>query len=137
LSSLDVGVVLTGEDLAGPIVPLLLSRDARVGESAVIAGWGKDQYDVGTTLRAAATTIATVGGYFLETRVDSTGSGVCSGDSGGPLLLSEGGVWSVAGITSASSTGGACISGINYFTKLRHVDASAFVLGLVPDAVRR
>jgi hypothetical protein len=137
LSSLDAGVVLTGEDLDRPIVPLLLSRDARINETAVIAGWGKDQYAEATILRAAATSIAVVGTYFLETRVASTGSGVCSGDSGGPILLSEGGVWAVAGVTSASSTGGSCTTGSNYFTNLRNPDVSAFVLGLVPDARRR
>jgi len=136
-STMDVGVVITAADLDRPIVPLLLSRDARINEAAVIAGWGKDEFGNGTTLRAAATTIAAVGAIFLETRIATTGSGVCSGDSGGPILLSEGGVWSVAGVTSASSTGGSCISGSNYFTNVRHSDVSAFVLGLVQDAGRR
>lgn len=136
-STLDVGVVITAQDIDRTVIPLLVSRDARVGEQAVIAGWGMDQFGTGTTLRAAATAIAAVTAGFLETRIDTTGSGVCSGDSGGPLFLSESGAWAVAGVTSAGSTGGSCVMGSNYFSNLRHPDVSAFVLGLVPDAIRR
>jgi hypothetical protein len=137
-SSLDVGVVLTAEDLGRPAVPLLLSRDARVGEQAVIAGWGKNEFDVGGTLRAGTTSIAAVGAIRLETRYASggSGSGVCGGDSGGPILVSEAGAWSVAGVSSAVSDA-SCTSGTNYFANLRNPDISAFVLDLVPDASRR
>ena len=39
-SALDVGVVLTGDDLQRPAMPLLGARDARPGDQAVVAGWG-------------------------------------------------------------------------------------------------
>jgi len=137
-SSLDVGVVLTGEDLARPAIPLLLSRDAVTGEQAVIAGWGQDRTGQGSngTLRAGATTISAVGTYYLQTRISSSAAGVCSGDSGGPLLLSEGGVWALAGVTSATSTD-ACSSGTDYYARLRDADAVSFILGLVPDASQK
>ena len=38
----DVGVVFTDQDLVRTPQALLTSRDARVGEPAVIAGWGND-----------------------------------------------------------------------------------------------
>ncbi len=135
--SFDIGVIITAGDLDHPVVPLLLSRDARVGEQAVIVGWGRDELGVGTTLRAATTVIGSVFPVYLETQVSATGSGVCSGDSGGPILLAEGEVWSIGGVTSAATTGGTCTIGSNYFGNLRHPDIRSFILGLVPDAQQR
>ncbi len=137
-SSLDVGVVLFDQDLPRTPVPLLLSRDPTVGELAVIAGWGNDQTGSSAILpRAGTTTIASVGSAVIQTEYSSNMSAVCSGDSGGPLLVSEGGVWAIAGITSAVSVGGACTMGTNYFAKVRNADISSFIRGLVPDAVQR
>ena len=137
-SSFDVGIVLTGQDLERPAVPLLLGRDARVGEQAIIAGWGRDELDVSRVLRAGTTTFASVGAALLETRYSPgvSGSGVCAGDSGGPILASEGGVWAVAGVTSALSSA-VCVSGSNYYASLRHPDNRSFVLDLVPQAAQR
>ena len=136
-ASLDVGVILTGQDMDRSPVPLLSSRDAVVGETAIVVGWGKDQNGNGTTLRAGSTTITTVGANYLETPSTAGNSGVCSGDSGGPILLSEGGVWSVAGVTSAGATGGSCTIGPYYFANIRNSRILAFILSLVPNAIRQ
>jgi len=135
-SSVDVGVVLTGEDMNRPALPLLLSREAATGEQAVIAGWGQDRSGSSGTLRAGTTTISAVGNYYLQTQISASASGVCNGDSGGPLLLSQGGAWALAGVTSATSTN-ACTSGTDYYARLRNPDIMSFVLGLVPDATQR
>ncbi len=133
--SIDVGVVLTSEDLPRSPMPLLASRDARVGESAVVAGWGLDLTGVSTTApRAGFATIARVGAVLLETEYSSTTSGVCSGDSGGPLLVSQDGVWVIAGVTSATSQAGSCFGATSYYTNVRNSAVQTFVLGLVPDA---
>jgi secreted trypsin-like serine protease len=137
-SSLDVGIVLTGQDLARTPQALLTSRDARVGEQAVIAGWGNDVTGSGgNTLRAGTATISAVGSTTLETIYSGTGSAVCSGDSGGPLLLAEGGVWAVAGITSATSIGGSCAQGTSYYANVRNAEVRQFILAVVPAAGQR
>lgn len=137
-SSPDVGVVLTGEDLQRPALSLLLSRDAAVGERAVIAGWGLDENNQQTQLKAGMTTISgTAPGFLLAQYTFGTGSsGVCNGDSGGPLLLLQGGTWSLAGVTSATSDT-LCRDTTNYFTNIRRPDVRSFVTGLVPDVATR
>jgi hypothetical protein len=137
-SSLDVGVVLVTSDLAPAALPLLLSRDAKVGEQAVIAGFGQDQNDSSEVLRAGTMTIGQVSSTTIQaTYAPSTGgSGVCFGDSGGPLLLSQGGTWAIAGVTSGF-TNNSCTTGTDYFTNLRYPAITSFVVGLVPDVTRR
>jgi hypothetical protein len=132
----DVGVVFMREPIGRRPMPLLLSRDARVGETAVIAGWGRNQNDVPATLRAGATTITAAGSTLLETIFAANVSSICSGDSGGPILFNEGGAWAIGGVSSATSAN-ICNTGTNYYVALRNAEVSSFVLGLVPDAIRR
>src|SRR5258708_13577690 len=132
----EVGVVLMPDDIGRTPVALLLSRDARVGGNAILAGWGKDQGSVAATLRAGVAVIAAVTPLTLQTAYSASFSSVCQGDSGGPILLSEGGVWSVGGVISANSTL-ACSFGDNFYANIRNPDISPFVLARVPDAGRR
>jgi hypothetical protein len=133
-NALDVGVLLFDEDLGRTPLPLLLSRDARVGESAIIAGWGISQDNRTSTLRAGLTSIAAIGEARLQTQPGAANAAVCAGDSGGPLLVSEAGVWAVAGITSAVH--GVCTFGTDFYANLRNPSAASFILGHVPDARR-
>lgn len=135
-TSFDVGVVLTADDIGRTPVPLLLSRDARVGETAVIAGWGKDQNQVTATLRAGTATITAVSSLLVQTEFTNNFSSTCQGDSGGPLLLQQSGTWAIAAVISANSTL-ACSFGTNYFANLRNADINAFVLSKVPNAAQR
>jgi secreted trypsin-like serine protease len=132
----DVGVVLTTDDIGRTPIPLLLSRDARVGETAVIAGWGKDQNQVAATMRAGTAVVTAVSSLLVQTEFTNNFSSTCQGDSGGPLLLQEGGGWAIAAVISANSTL-ACSFGTNYFANLRNADINAFVLSKVPDAATR
>jgi hypothetical protein len=134
--SFDVGVILMAEDLPRSPVPILTSRDGRVGETAIIAGWGRDQSNVPATLRAGSTTLSAVNGSLLETLYAPPSSSVCSGDSGGPILLSEGGTWSVGGITSATSDN-VCNTGTNFYQAIRTPSVRDFVLQHVPNAIQR
>ena len=135
-TAFDVGVVLMPADIGRAPTPLLLSRDARVGETAILAGWGKDGSGVGATLRAGTATLTGVTALTLQTTFTSTASSVCQGDSGGPILLNEGGVWTIGGVISANSTL-ACSFGDNFYANIRHPDITSFILGRVPDAARK
>lgn len=131
----DVGVVFVDSDLPRSPIPVLLSRDAKVGETAILAGWGRDQNNASSFLRAGSTTISAVG-ELLQTRFGLPASSVCQGDSGGPILVQEGGAWTVAGITSATS-GSSCNEGTNFFQAVRQPNTTAFILQHVPNAAQR
>jgi hypothetical protein len=136
----DVGVVLMDEDLPRNAVPILTSRDARLNETAVIAGWGRDQNDVPATLRAGSTRITQVNsslnGAMLATPFAPPSSSVCSGDSGGPILVSEGGAWVIAGITSSTSDN-ICNTGTNYYQSVRHPSVLGFIIGHIANVIER
>lgn len=132
----DVGVILMPADIGRSAVPLLLSRDARVGETAIITGWGKDAAGNLATLRAGSATITGVTALTLQTTSTTNASSVCQGDSGGPILIQEAGTWSIGGVISANSTL-ACSFGDNFYANLRQPDIQSFILARVPDAIRR
>jgi hypothetical protein len=123
----DVAVVLMPEDLPRTPAPLLTSRPAVSGETAIIAGYGRDEQSDTTRLRAGSTTISNVTAMRLETRYAPPSSSICSGDSGGPIFLSQSGVWAVAGISSAT-TESACNTGTNYYQAVLQDSVRAFIL---------
>ena len=135
----DVAIVLTPQDLGRTPIPLLFSRDGRVGETAVIAGWGIDQSGSGGAIvRAGLNTVSAVNATHLETAYSASTSSVCYGDSGGPLLVSEGGAWAIAGVSSETSASGYnCTASTSYFSSVRNADVASFILGLVPGAAQR
>ena len=136
-ASFDVGVILMPADIGRAAKPLLFSRDTRVGETAVISGWGKDSgAGVTATLRAGVATVTAVTALAIETTSTTTASSVCQGDSGGPILVQEAGTWSLAGVISANSTL-ACAFGDNFYASVRAADNMSFILGLVPGAARQ
>jgi hypothetical protein len=133
----DVGVVLMPADIGRTPKPLLLSREARAGETAVLTGWGKDSGAGATSiLRAGVATILAVTPLTLRTTSTTTASSVCQGDSGGPILVQEGSAWAIAGVISANTTL-ACSFGDNFYAAVRASENMSFILDRVPDAARR
>lgn len=135
-SGFDVGLIFMAEDLPRPSVPILTSRDARVGETAIVAGWGRDENSITTSLRAGSTTISAVSLTYLQTRYAPPASSICSGDSGGPILLQENGAWVIGGISSATSEN-ACNTGDNFYQTTRHPSVRDFLLQHVPAIGQR
>lgn len=134
---LDVGIVRVDLDLGRPAMPLVVERDAQQGETAVVAGFGRDLQSVTAgALRAGVTTLRRVEPDFLGTNYSSTTGGICSGDSGGPILLSDGGRWAIAGIISAMSQS-VCSTGEHFYARVRSNAIQSFIREHVPEATFR
>lgn len=135
-SSLDVGVVIFADSLERTPVPLFTSRALTGGESAVVAGWGTDGVSSsGGTLRAGNLNVTRVTLTQIEAAFSDSASGVCYGDSGGPLLASSSGVWAVAGVTSKGTVG--CLTGANAWANVFNSSIKSFILKYVPGAAQR
>jgi secreted trypsin-like serine protease len=135
-TAVDVGVVFVNEDLGRPLVPILVSRNGQVGETAVVAGWGQDLQQRPAFLRAGTTTLSAVDSSVLRTLFSPTSSGICFGDSGGPILLSEQGVWSIAGIISATSES-TCNTGEHFYANVRSDSNQSFIRDQVQGVTTR
>ena len=104
---------------------VLVAYGTKYGSTAEIAE------RIGATLRAGRTTISAVGPLFLETMFSTTASSICAGDSGGPILVSQGSAWAIAGVSSAASVA-QCNSGTNFYINIRNGEALSFVRDRVP-----
>jgi secreted trypsin-like serine protease len=135
-SSFDVGVITMGQDLPRTPMSILTSRAGQTGETAIIAGWGRNQDSVTTVLRAGSTVLSAVTSTYLQTAFAPPSSSVCSGDSGGPLFLSQGGAWTLAGIISATS-GSACNEGTNFYQAVFNDSVRNFIRQHAPGTIER
>lgn len=135
-SGFDVGVVFLAEDLPRTPVSILTSRGALTGETAIIAGFGRDENSDTTALRAGSTKVSNVTATYIESLFSPPSSSICSGDSGGPIFLSQAGAWTLAGISSAT-TGSACNQGTNYYQAVVNGSVRSFILGHVPGIGQR
>jgi hypothetical protein len=133
---LDVGVVLVDRDLGRPIVPLLVSREPQQAETAVVAGWGQDSQQESGLLRAGSMTLSRVEETVLRTQFSTMVGGICRGDSGGPILLSQGGTWAIAGIISATSAP-TCNTGEHFYAKVRYDRILSFIRENVSNVTER
>lgn len=139
---LDIAVVTTDRPIGRRPIPLLLSRAGRVGETAVLAGWGVEAVGGSGMLRAGVAVVDFVGETFLTTRFANSETATCSGDSGGPLLLSESGAWLLAGVTATgvfnrATNAPPCQNGISVYAGVRAETTSSFIRERVPDAFIR
>ncbi|MCB0337131.1 MAG: trypsin-like serine protease, partial [Bdellovibrionales bacterium] len=70
------------------------------GETMVISGFGINSNDVDSVFRAGLMALDSFSTVGITAKYNGTGSNTCSGDSGGPLLMSRDGEWKLVGATS-------------------------------------
>lgn len=93
----DVALLLLDRASAVAPLPLGQASPALVGRQARVVGFGLDESQTGGTRRTGAVKIASVDAALL--RYTPGPAMTCSGDSGGPVLLTEDGVERLIGVT--------------------------------------
>ncbi|MCB0328739.1 MAG: trypsin-like serine protease [Bdellovibrionales bacterium] len=97
----DVAIIRTNSPISGP-TSQIVSGSIATGETAIIAGYGLDEFGTSGTLKATALELAYVDSDTIATRYTrrQPDGNTCFGDSGGPLFVNRFGEWVIAGITS-------------------------------------
>jgi secreted trypsin-like serine protease len=132
----DVGIVHSPASLPVPNLPILTSSAPQVGKKVSIFGYGvttgtADDYG---TLRAGAMTIAGVDGSNIYASFEASTSNVCSGDSGGPMLLQVGSQQTIVGTTSYGNSVNCSVGEVSVFMNLQSPDIQSFIRNVAPDA---
>ena len=100
----DVAVLrITGAVATLPSLPISQVADGlRVGSRVTLVGFGDDEHAASGVRRATTQTVATLTDQFIGFD-QRNGQGICSGDSGGPILVEEDGRQAIAGVNSLAS----------------------------------
>ena len=139
----DVAVIRTATRMSAPSTPILLRRDAQNGEEAVVAGYGQTSSSAPTTddVYAGYAIVRSVTDEHIRIDFKSNESHPCRGDSGGALLIEEGGL-AIAGVVSQSDPSVPAdticeVGDITLYTSMQNAAVSSFVLSVAPDAAVR
>ena len=130
----DVAVVKTASPLGVPAVPMLVSRRAQAGEEAIIAGFGLDESGSAESFKAGNMIVSEVTNDHVIAQFNGEGSNTCVGDSGGPLLVQNQGVFVIAGVTSTGVREDCGVGDISLFASLENAANSSFIIEQVRDA---
>lgn len=131
----DVGVINVPVPLPLPTVPILASAAPQVGQKAVVFGYGTTgaAEDYGQ-LRSGVMKIAAVDAGRIFADYDGGTSNVCSGDSGGPLLLQIGSQLTIGGTTSYGDSRTCAVGERSVFMNLQSPSIQSFLRSAAPDA---
>jgi secreted trypsin-like serine protease len=132
----DIGIVHTPVSLPVPNLPILTSRAPKAGDKASIFGYGATSggASIDGKLRSGAMTLSSVDSNTIFARYEASASNVCSGDSGGPLLLQVGNQQSIIGTTSYGTRVDCSVGEISAFMNLQSPSAQSFIRSVAPDA---
>lgn len=132
----DVGIVHSPVSLPVPNLPILTSNTPKIGDKASIFGYGvaSGGASIDGKLRTGAMTLAGVDGNNIYANYEASASNVCSGDSGGPLLLQVGNQQSIIGTTSYGTSANCSVGETSVFMNLQAPSIQSFIRSVAPDA---
>ena len=138
----DAMVLGIADDLAIPVMPILLSRGVEIGEPGYVFGYGRtvigDQAnpEQGLDLQGGTMSVIEVTPNHIFVFFDGNVN-VCNGDSGGPLIVSVNGQPAVAGIVSSGSIPGCAEGDVTTFTNLQSPSVLPWLASVAPSALVR
>lgn len=137
----DVAIIRTAKPLNAPRAPILISRSARQGEEALVAGFGKTGPDDSSTgdIYAGRAVVSSVTDNHVRIDFTSDEAHPCFGDSGGALFVKEATGLAIVGVVSQSDPSVAedniCrVGDKTLYTNMDKNSVSSFVLSVVPEA---
>lgn len=135
----DVAVVHLSRSVNLPILPILSSRSAEEGEVGAIFGYGTDEagnLDL-SDLQSGQMRVSSVTANHIGAEFEGEGSNTCTGDSGGPLILTVNGEPAIAGVTSSGSRLDCLEGDKSLFANLDSQTILDFLVDQVPDLQTR
>jgi hypothetical protein len=126
----DVALIHLAAPLSGISPTPLVAAEPAVGSDGTIVGFGRSgggAEDYGLKQRGSVVTSSCSGGlpegllcweFTNPVGPPGTDSNTCNGDSGGPLFVDEGGVRTLAGITSGGSSASCLVADESYDTSV-------------------
>jgi secreted trypsin-like serine protease len=135
----DLAVLSLEAAPALAVMPVLLSREARKGETGFVYGYGlqevagESKTNNFISLQGGAMRINVVGSEFIQARFNGTGTNVCNGDSGGPMIIQDKTGTAIVGIVSQGSVEGCRSGDVTSFTNVAKPALVEWLTSVVPD----
>ncbi len=132
----DIGIVHSPVSLPVPNLPILTSSAPKIGDKASIFGYGATSggASIDGKLRSGAMMLSGVDGNKIYASFEANASNVCSGDSGGPLLLQVGNQQTIVGTTSYGTKVDCSVGEVSVFMNLQSPSIQSFIRSVAPDA---
>jgi|GEM_PF-2564063 len=135
----DLAILKIATPVSSKILPVVRTNILSVNQQAFLFGYGSTgpeniSEEVFRDLKAGETSIHTLTDDHIFTLFsDQDNDNVCSGDSGGPLIVKNGETPVVVGVLSEGNTIG-CVKGdFNSYTNLFNESIIDWMLGISPD----
>jgi V8-like Glu-specific endopeptidase len=140
----DAAIIRTSSRIAAPVTPILLGREPQEGEDSIVAGYGQTGPSDPTTqdVYAGNAVIREVSDNYVRIDFTKNEAHPCRGDSGGALLVNDGGQLAVAGVVSQSapsvSSEDICeVGDVTLYTNVQNSSVQSFITSVAPDVAVR
>jgi len=134
----DLALIKLANPVSLPTIAIVASKAPISGDLIDIYGYGlsEDQSSSNNTvgtLRSGQMQVSQVSAYFVDAFYNGEGSNTCSGDSGGPALLSVGAQVALVGVTSSGSLVNCEKGDTSRFTNVQQSNNLSFITKYVPN----
>lgn len=141
----DVAILTLTQDVSLPTVPVLVNQNPEIGGQGWVFGYG--QTEIGTEvseealnfveLNAGPMKIENVTPNHVFVQFNGSGTNVCFGDSGGPLMYSLNDETVIVGVVSQGSVEDCGKGDVTTFAKLSEDSARTWLTQVAPAAALR